>query len=179
MKNRFLPHFLAVTTFLLFAAVCCDPDYDPDEKLVSIEVDNLNNAAEEIVLAQQSVKKEAFALGIKLFSSMKGWKEEEWLDPQFTRKDEFVNIMGNVKILANTDFNSHYPKGSDISRLFDKYYRKTESYEKAEPPFDVYSYLLILREAPDAGEHSFKIVYDLHDDDQESIEFDTAPITMN
>lgn len=178
MRKHFLLFCFAVAVFLLFTRTSCEHDYDYDEKLVSVEADNMDNAGQDMILAGQSVKKEAFVLGVKLFSSMKDW-QNEWSGAYFSRKMEFVNTVGNVKVFTNTDFSSSYPKGSDVSHLFDTYFRQTEDYDKPEPPFDVYTYLLVLREAPDVGEHSFKIVYQLKDDEAESIVLDTEPILLN
>ncbi len=179
MRNRFFRFSIASLFFLLFNAMYCEGDLDDVEKLTSIEVDNIDNSGKEMILARESIKKEALVLGVKHFSSV-SWRNDEWSEPRFTRTNHnFINSVELVQVFANTDFNSDNPQGKDITHLFTRYLPEILE-EKSNMVFlQSYSYFLVLQGAPTAGMHSFKLVYKFKDENKENLEYSTEPILLN
>lgn len=179
MKNRFLMFSVASLLFLLFNAMYCVEDPEAKEKLVSIEVDNIDNSGEKMISAGNSIKKEALVLGVKHFSSISGI-DDMWYEPRFTRTNQdFINTVGFVKIFANTDFSSDYPQGKDISHLFSRYIPEINDKISNTDILRNYSFFLVLKEIPNPGMHSFKLVYELNEKSEEAIEYITEPILLN
>lgn len=179
MKNRFLMFSIASLFFLLFNAMYCEGDLDEVEKLTSIEVDNIDNSGKEMILARESIKKEALVLGVKHFSRV-SWRNDEWSEPRFTRTNHnFINSVELVQVFANTDFNSDNPQGKDITHLFTRYLPETNNEISDTDILRNYSFFLVLKEIPNPGMHSFKLVYELNEKSEEAIEYITEPILLN
>lgn len=169
MKTK-LCGLLIVLYFLLTATTCEDFSYESDYanvKLVGIELANLDNTGEFPVIAENSVKKEAYIIGIKY----RVVTEIEPLDTVYYNRSIHYNknlifnqYRDQIQIYCNTDFNTDHPAGSNITKLF----TISEKYE--------YDKLLILRRAPQSGIHSFHMHYNL---DSTKIIADTKPIKFH
>ncbi|MDU1889701.1 MAG: hypothetical protein E6767_03345 [Dysgonomonas sp.] len=146
--------------FILCNGMSCDDGDESDHgNLLGFQLVNLNNEGEAPFFSRGPIKKEAYAIGIIYFID----RERKYDHLSF----ENVEYGATGKIYCNTDFNHEYLAGSDISDIF-IHSEKTDS-----AGVDA---LFLLKEIPQAGNHSFKIVYTLKDGT--IIESSTEPIEL-
>lgn len=148
-----------------------------EEKLADVELSNIDFSDSMMRLAKDSIKKEAFVIGVRLMS-IERFEENDLNEPRFTVKiNDFLNTSGKVRVYANTDFNAEYPAGSDVTHLFDMYNPKRNWLNTDNPVY--FSYFLILKTTPEEGEYSFKIAYDFADEkENKTVYYTTSPVIL-
>lgn len=160
-----------ITLYFLLTAMHCDEDYYCHDcvkvNLVGIELTNLDNTGEYPVIAKDSIKKEAYVIGLKY----KVVTETEPLDTvyydrniHYNKNLDYYQYKDQIQIYCNTDFNTEYTAGNNITKLFT--ISKRYEYDKS----------IILRTAPQSGTHSFNIHYNL--DSIGTIQENTKPIKL-
>lgn len=145
MKFKF-----SVVLFLLFilcAATMCE--YAGEEGkayniyLVGAEAHNLDNSGEYPVKSNDSIRKEAFVIGIRYKVVKETNLTDTLIDIRYRHDRSLKSVKLNV--FCNEPFNN-FPKGTNVTSLF-SVYDNNRDYDK----------LLVLRTTPQAGEYSFDI----------------------
>lgn len=170
-----------VCIFVLCTATRCEEDDGEytamDVDLVEIELFNIDNSGRGPVLAKDSVKKEAYVVGVryKVVDTQNADDTIHYYNENKVNYDKEVIVNTDLipRIFTNTDFDEDHPAGSDVTDLFlSTDWHTGQSYDR----------MLILRKAPEAGIHSFKVSYTLLRDGiaqvVTSIDQDTSPIKL-
>lgn len=156
MKRLF--YFLLTVIFFLCTAMSCEEEYITPMSLVDIELVNIDNSGENMVESDEAIRKEAYVIGLRYLVS-DNFKYSDG-EPHFIHNaglDENIyidNINSNPKIYCLSDFDSEHLAGSDITEFF-TFYTNNDSNQNM---------LLILRKAPHAGSHSFKVEFECTND---------------
>lgn len=151
-------YLLLTTLFLISAAMTCGcgaDDYDVEYTLVDLKLTNLDNSGENIVESEESIKKEAFAIGLNygVKDTYQGIDKIRYLDGY--HKDDFkLNAESNPKVYCLVNFDEGHPAGSDVSEYFKITTNNTGKYNM----------LLLLMKAPSAGEYAFRVEFQRLDD---------------
>ncbi len=151
--------FLFITLAVLLVG-CSDDDNvswaDPTipVSLVGIETINVDNSGEFPVVANSSVKKDAYMVGVKWLTDNTPTDDDKFItgsiqkgDQTFSRTSEFYSKA----IKCNTPFNEKIPAGKYVSKFF-------KEIDRDYLPKDVHEGFVLLV-APDPGEHSFRVEY--------------------
>ncbi|MDR1156615.1 MAG: DUF5034 domain-containing protein [Bacteroidales bacterium] len=161
---------------LLICATGCsksDPEWSVDPVipvyLSGIESVNINNAGQYPFTTTEPIKKEAYMIGIRWVTDNSDPDGDQSITgPVNTGESRYQNIADNYtkRIYCNTVFNSRNPAGANVSQYF-----KEVNYLPAG-----INEGFVLLVAPDAGEHSFRVVYTNEDGEQH--EYDTELIKL-
>jgi hypothetical protein len=150
MKAKFL--FGLICVFLVISAISCKDD-DPEWRLTTLSVKNMNNAGEQPFLSDDSIPKEAYAVDILYV----GWNLDNKAD--YSRID-FKNCKDTVvaqKIICNTALDEKFTAGSDVTELFKPLYGMFTGNSSSNK---WHGGTFILKYVPNRGVHSFKaLVY--------------------
>ncbi|NDW17480.1 DUF5034 domain-containing protein [Dysgonomonas sp. 216] len=168
MKTLYIYLFLSFIFFLSSSTTCEYFDDNPSLLLIGVELVNINNEGKEMLISDDPIKKEAYVIGIKYIASEAVDKDS--IGNSFYVKHSnfiyFANAYPEPRIYCNNDFDEDYPAGSDISHLF--WFSTKDILNQ--------NLLLILKKAPQKGIHSFKVVFDCHNN--KVIENNTAEIEL-
>jgi hypothetical protein len=159
---------------VIFAAGCSkeSPDfYDPviPVYLSGIESVNIDNAGQYPFTATGPIRREAYMIGVRWMTDNSAPEGDQSVTgPVAAGTQLYQNITAEYtrRIYCNTVFNSRNPAGANVSQYF-----KEITYLPAG--IDEGFVLLV---APDAGEHSFKVVY--AGNDGKRFEYDTEPVKL-
>jgi hypothetical protein len=135
---------------LIFGMGACSSDA-PVWQLTDLNVKNMNNEGEQPFVSDDSIRKEAYAIDILYV----GWNLDNKAD--YSRID-FRNCKDTIveqKIICNTDLNSEYAAGSDVTGLFRPLYG---TFTGSSGSKRWHGGTFILKHIPNPGIHSFKVL---------------------
>ena len=137
--------------------------------LAGIESVNVNNADRHPFITTEPIKKEAYMIGVRWVTDNSDPDGDQSITgPVEAGKHRYQNIADGYtrRIYCNTVFNSRNPAGANVSQYFKEI--------KYLPMGINEGYVLLV--APDAGEHSFKVVLTNKNGDRH--EYDTELIKL-
>jgi hypothetical protein len=145
----------------------CDEGDSERTSLLGLVAVNLNNEGENPTYTEDSIKKEAFVIGlIYMTDGNKPSDTPIYFDN--VPYESYINPKYE-KIVCLTDFNDEYPAGFDVTNLFIRY-------ENTKNKISGIDALFVLTAVPSPGIHSFRISRTL--DDGSEVRTETKPIKL-
>ena len=137
--------------------------------LAGIESINVNNAGQYPFITSDPIKKEAYMIGVRWITDHSDPDGNQVITgPVAIGSYNYHHIADNYarQIYCNTVFNSRNPAGANVSQYFKKVTYLPANIDEG----------FVLLVAPDAGDHSFKVVYT--DKKGERLEYNTELIKL-
>ena len=162
-------YYLLFAVFILNTGMSCEDVEDDDSneiELAKVEAVNLDNTGKNFVTGGEEIKKEAYMIGINLYSAE---KNEDGTIKGYLDVSNYYDLSASANVLriyCLTDFDGATPAGSDVTSFFQSYPLSQRNYNE----------IMALRRIPEPGIHSFKVVITRHD--ETVIESVTEPVTL-
>lgn len=165
-----------LAAILLCVAGCHKGNDDPHWQdpvipvyLAGIESVNVNNAGEHPFTTTEPIRKEAYMIGVRWIADHADPDGDQSITGAVeagTNRYQDIAVSFKKRIYCNTVFNSRNPAGANVSQYFK---------EVPYLPAGINEGFVLLV-APDAGDHSFKVVYTNSKGD--TLEYDTELIKL-